>query len=432
MVGACIAIGDGKIAAIDPYDSEASDVIDVGDSVIMPGLVDSHVHLNEPGRTDWEGFEFGTRAAAAGGITTLIDMPLNSIPATTNSSSLELKRRAAVGKSYIDYGFWGGVIPNNFSELEGLVDAGVMGFKAFLIESGVSEFPMVTSATLEKAMPIIAKTGLPLLVHAELRGEVRPAAISRNYQSYLDSRPQSWEIAAVKLVSNLARETGCRVHIVHLSASDALAYIEQAKEEGLGITSETCPHYLSISSEEIEMGATHFKCAPPIREGINREKLWEGLERGVIDFIVSDHSPCTPALKRLDSGHFGEAWGGIAGLQLSLAVVWTEMKNRGFPISKLVRWMCYNPARFLGIEKIKGEIKLGMDADIVVWNPQNSFIVSREIIRHRHTLTPYEGKRLFGVVEKTFVRGVCIYDGGNYSRPIGLEIVRKNGFSKHH
>ncbi|MFM8269886.1 MAG: allantoinase AllB [Pseudomonadota bacterium] len=424
---ALIEIQDGQIAALLPYEHSVSgSLIDVGNKVVMPGIIDSHVHMNEPGRTEWEGIETATKAAAAGGITTLVDMPLNSIPPTTTVSALKLKRESAQKTAYVDYGFWGGVIPGNESELEPLVDAGVLGFKAFLIDSGVSEFPMSPPEVVEKSLPHLKKKGVPLLVHAELDLKNEAHSFStREYRDYLASRPDEWEVEAIRLMISLAKKIKTSVHIVHLSSAKALNDIRNAKNEGLPITVETCPHYLTLESEAIQEGATHFKCAPPIREKKNQDALWEGLKSGIIDFIVSDHSPCTPQLKKFETGDFDAAWGGIAGLQFSLPVVWTELTKRGFGIPELSFWMSERPARFLNLERKPGRIEVGADADLVVWDPKASFTLEPSQIYHRHTVTPYLGKTFQGRIEKTFVRGLCVYDSNKFIGPLGQEVRRK-------
>jgi len=411
---ATVIVCGGKIERVAEYGASSGLCeVDVGDSVVMPGLVDTHAHINEPGRTEWEGFETATRAAAAGGITTVIDMPLNSIPATTTLQALQAKADAARGLCAIDYGFWGGVVPGNARELAPMIDAGILGFKAFLIESGVAEFPMAREDDLREAMPILARAGVPLLIHAELEGETETASADpRLYKSYLESRPPDWEIRAVQMMIRLARETSCRVHIVHLSAAGALSDLKAARAAGIPISAETCPHYLTFTAEEIPDGATSFKCAPPIREAGNREKLWQGLIDQTIDFIVSDHSPCTPQLKSLETGNFEKAWGGIAGLQFSLPVVWTEMRARGLHLRQLTDWMSARTARFAGLRGRKGEFSPGFDADITVWNPDQAFRLESSQVKHRHSLTPYRGRSLYGVVQKTFVRGVLAFDSG--------------------
>lgn len=420
-------IENGKISKIsnsaDPnFDGQ---IIDVGDDVVMPGLCDTHVHMNEPGRTEWEGIETATKAAAAGGITTLVDMPLNSIPPTTSVEALELKRASAKKTAYVDYGFWGGVIPGNQKDLEPLIQSGVLGFKAFMIDSGVSEFPMATDSVLRESLPILAEHDVPLLVHAELESKVDVKHLSsRSYLHYLESRPQLWEVEAIRKIIRLAKETRARVHVVHLSASQALEDIERAKAEKVAITAETCPHYLTLNSEEIEDGATHFKCAPPIRENQNREHLWEGLNRGLISFIVSDHSPCTPQLKNRETGNFDTAWGGIAGLQFSLPVIWTEMVKRGLTLGHLSHWMSEATVSFLKIQGKPGRIVVGADADLVVWDPKAEFTLEESQIFHRHKVTPYLGRKLQGVVKRTFVRGEQIYGNGKVTSPLGREVKR--------
>ena len=415
---ATLVIHDGKIASIEIHGECAAlrhfapqEIYDAGNLVIMPGIVEAHAHINEPGRTEWEGFETATSAAAAGGITTVIDMPLNSIPPTTTLAGLQAKMDAAHGRCQIDYGLWGGVIPGNTNEYEAMVAAGVMGFKAFTCPSGVDEFPMATRADLERAMPILTSLDVPLLVHAELEGACASPQLgtTRHYRDYLASRPQSWEVEAIRMVIELAKKHGTRVHIVHLSAADALDDIARAKDAGIKLTVETCPHYLTLSSEEIADGATWFKCAPPIREAANQRKLWTALKSGLIDCVVSDHSPCTPQLKLIEDGDFGHAWGGIAGLQFSLSTVWTEARRAGHQITDLVGWMSAQTARLAGLHRRKGALTPGHDADFVVWDPEGQFTLTREIIRHRHKITPYEGKTLTGIVEATYVRGQLVY-----------------------
>lgn len=385
----------------------------------MPGLVDSHVHVNEPGRTEWEGFETATRAAAAGGVTTIVDMPLNSIPATTTSKAFEEKLAAAMGKCAVDVAFWGGVVPGNVNELGPLVEQGVRGFKCFLIESGVEEFPHVTAADLRIAMPELARLNSVLLVHAELEDDGAAASIAdqdpRDYGTFLRSRPRSMEDAAVALMVELCRETGAQIHIVHHSSSDSLDQLRAARSEGLPITVETCPHYLTFAAEEIHDGATHFKCCPPVRERENREKLWEAVADGTIDMIVSDHSPCTPELKRRDTGDFMDAWGGISALQFSLPVMWTNFRARGFGLTDLTRLMSEAPAKLAGLQDSKGKLAAGFDADIVVWDPDATFTVNPELVYHRHKPTPYSGREVYGRVEAVYVRGGVVYDRGDFA-----------------
>ncbi len=422
-----LVVRDGRVAEIGAWDQvpHGSTLVDVGESVLMPGIVDTHAHINEPGRTEWEGFVTATKAAAAGGITTIIDMPLNSLPPTTTLAALGIKSENARGKCAIDYGFWGGVIPGNAGELDRMIDNGAWGFKAFLCDSGVPEFPQSVEADLRAAMQILAKRNVPLLAHAELEVS-KPVAkgAAREYGTYLKSRPPEWELAAIRLLIQLARETGCRVHVVHLSASEALADIATARKDGVRFSAETCPHYLTLDAESVPDGATPFKCAPPIRGRENQAALWKGLEDGTLDLVVSDHSPCTPDLKRLDSGDFGAAWGGIAGLQFSLPVTWTKARERGTKLPTLVKWMAEGPAALAGIPR-KGSLAVGFDADMVVWNPAKRFLLTPDIVRHRHRVTPYAGKELFGVVEKTFVRGQLVWaEGQPDGAPRGQELKR--------
>jgi allantoinase len=430
---ASVHITRGYISAISIFEDVPSgcDLIEAApESIVMPGLVDTHVHVNEPGRTEWEGFETATRAAAAGGVTTIVDMPLNSIPATTTLAGLNEKLTAVEGKLTVDTGFWGGVVPGNTSELEKLWEAGVVGFKCFLIHSGVDEFPNVAAADLREAMPELARLGAPLIIHAEVPGPVEACCqsiadtSSRSYETFLRSRPREAENEAVALMINLARETGCRIHIVHHSSADALPVLRRAKSFGLPLTVETCPHYLHFAAEDIPDGATEFKCCPPIRERENREHLWEALRDGVIDFIVSDHSPCPPEMKLREQGDFMNAWGGISSLQLRLPIIWTDASARGFTIKQVVQWLCTGPARQVGFDVLKGSIKEGADADIVIWNPDAEFRVTPEMIYHRHKLTPYAGEVLRGVVEKTFLRGQIVYDGGVLDLRRGRRILR--------
>ncbi|EYF05670.1 allantoinase AllB [Chondromyces apiculatus] len=416
---AAVAIRGETIAAVlDPADIPPdARVIDVGDRVIMPGIVDTHAHINDPGRAEWEGFETATRACAAGGITTVVDMPLNSIPVTTTADALAQKLRAAEGRAFVDHGFWGGVVPGNDRDLEALVAAGALGFKAFLVHSGIDDFPMSTEADLRRAMPILAALKSPLLVHAEVEGAVADALASdprdpRSYATYLASRPPSWEVTAVRSMASLCREHGGPVHIVHLSAEGAIAEARAVRAEGLPFSIETCPHYLLLAAEEIPDGRTEYKCAPPIRERDNRERLWTALADGAIDLVVSDHSPCTPALKLPEEGDFMRAWGGIASLQLGLTLIWTEASRRGFGLRDMVRWMCEAPARLAGLAHRKGRIAPGFDADLVVWDPEANLTLDASRLHHRHPVTPYLGRSLLGQVQTTYLRGRPIYDAG--------------------
>jgi allantoinase len=430
---ATVHIRNGVIEAISGYNDIPSGkhIYDAGESVVMPGLVDTHVHINEPGRADWEGFETATRAAAAGGVTTLIDMPLNSIPATTTAAALEAKRSAARKKCRVNVGFWGGVVPGNAGELRALHRAGAFGFKCFLVPSGVSEFAHVSEDDLREALPTLAALDAPLLVHAELPGPIEGANKKlanldpAKYKTWLLSRPPSAETKAVEMMIRLAREFKTRVHIVHLSSELSARLIRRAKKEGVRITTETCPHYLFFSSASIRNGRTEYKCAPPIRDLRNNKSLWTALRKGAIDFVVSDHSPSPPAMKCLETGDFFKAWGGIASLQLGLPAIWTKMSARTDSLNHLVRWMCSGPAHLAGLEKHKGAIAVGYDADIVVWNPEKRFTVRPRMLQHRHKLTPYAKQSLRGVVEATFLRGEMIYDRGRFlGRPQGALLRR--------
>ena len=408
-VARCIGVRDGRIVVIEPIDAEldADEVVELGeDEVLIPGLVDTHVHVNEPGRTEWEGFATATRAAAAGGVTTIVDMPLNSIPPTVDVEALAVKRRVAADQAYVDVGFWGGAVPGNVPDLRGLHDAGVFGFKCFLLHSGVDEFPPLDPEGLELALKEIASFGAMMIVHAEDANAIDRAASPRgdNYVDFLSSRPRGAENLAIAEVIELARWTGCRVHILHLSSSDALPMIASARRDGVKLTVETCPHYLSFVSEEIPAGATQFKCCPPIREAANRELLWQGLADGVIDCVVTDHSPCTVDLKRFDIGDFGVAWGGIASLQISLSAVWSEAKRRGYTLNDVVRWMAENPAREVGLNT-KGHIALGYAADLAVFAPDEAFIVDVAKLQHKNPVSAYDGRPLAGVVRSTWLAG---------------------------
>ncbi len=419
-----VVMNDGLIRSILPYHISMDNVIDASDKVVMPGVVDPHVHINEPGRTEWEGFDTGTKAALAGGITTLVDMPLNSSPVTTTVDAFEKKLAAAHGKLHVNCGFWGGVIPGNQNDIQPLIDKGVLGFKAFLTHSGIDEFPNVTEEDLRKAMPVIAASGLPLLVHCELSDDINHGkGDPRSYKNYLRSRPRKWEDDAIALMIRLCEEFSCRVHIVHLSSSDSIEQIRKAKERGLPLTVETAQHYLFFD-DHIEDGWTPFKCAPPIREKENNDRLWEALKEGIIDFVATDHSPSTPAMKQLDSGDFMKAWGGIASIQLALPVLWTEARSRNCTISDVSKWLSFNPAYFTGLEK-KGKIDEGCDADLVIWDPDKIFIVTEEMILHRHKLTPYLMQALSGEVEQTFLAGEKVFDKGNMILNKGKVILRK-------
>ena len=416
VVPASIRVAGGRITRIEAYSAPAPPGVPIeeaGDSVVFPGLLDTHVHVNDPGRADWEGFETATAAAAAGGITTLIDMPLNSVPPTTTVEALREKLSVAAGRCAVDVGFWGGVVPGNGPELPGLRKAGAFGFKCFLAPSGVPEFPEMEVAELVPAMRRLALLESVLLVHAE-----DPARLlerdgpGRSYASYLASRPRSAENAAVAQMLDLCRETGARVHVLHLSSAEALAPLEKARREGLPVTVETCPHYLTFAAEDIPDGATPFKCAPPIRERENRERLWEGLRDGVIDMVVSDHSPCPPDRKKLESGDFFEAWGGISSLELTLSAVWTGASERGIDLTRVAEWMGAAPARLAGLGGSRGALAPGRDADFVVWDPEEIRAVDPALLQQRHKVTPYAGRRLQGIVRATWLRGEKIYERG--------------------
>ncbi len=409
---ASVHISGALITRLGAWDDvpAGSSLVDAGECIVMPGLVDTHVHLNEPGRSEWEGFETGTRAAAAGGVTTILDMPLNSIPATTNVQALEAKREAARGKTAVNVEYIGGVIPGNKGELEGLRDAGVRAFKCFLSPSGVDEFPAVTARDLREAFPVLARLGLPLMVHAEDPELLLPGrGSSRRYGDYLTTRPVAAERAAITLIAGLmAKHPTTRVHVVHLSSASSLDVVRTARARGLPMTVETCPHYLTFAAEDIPDGATEYKCAPPIRDLAERDALWDAVISGDIDVIASDHSPCPPEMKQTE-GDFFAAWGGIASLQLSLAAVWTGARARGLKPGRIAQWMSAAPARLAGLDKKKGAIAAGYDADIVLWDPDARFRVNAGELLHRHKVTPYAGREMFGKVSATYIAGQRIF-----------------------
>ncbi|MGX7674903.1 allantoinase AllB [Plantactinospora sp. DSM 117369] len=396
---AAICVRDGRIVRVAGYDAVPG--TDLGDLALLPGLVDTHVHVNEPGRTEWEGFVSATRAALAGGVTTIVDMPLNSVPPTVTVPALRAKRAAARGRCHVDVGFWGGAVPAHLAELPALHAAGVFGFKAFLVDSGVPEFPPLDPAGLGEAL---AAVDALFVVHAEDPARIGVAPPSARYADFLGSRPPAAERRAVEVVLETARRTGRRVHILHLSAADALPAVAAARSAGVRVTVETCPHFLTLEAAEIPDGATEFKCCPPIRDAANRAALWAGLADGLVDCVVSDHSPCPPALKRLDSGDFGAAWGGIASVQLGLPVVWTEARRRGHGLVDLLRWMARRPAEIAGLPG-KGVLRVGADADLVALDPDAEWTVEPARLLHRHPVTPYAGRRLAGVVRGTWLRG---------------------------
>jgi len=408
---ASVHVAEGRIVRVGGWEEAPPDisVVDAGESIVMPGLVDTHVHINEPGRTEWEGFETGTRAAAAGGVTTILDMPLNSIPATTTVDALEAKRQAARGKTVVNVEFIGGVVPGNVGELEALRDAGVRAFKCFLSPSGVHEFPAVGERDLRVAFPVLARLGLPLMVHAEDPACLLPGrGSSREYGDYLTTRPVAAERAAITLLTRLMARAPTPVHIVHLSSASSLDIVRTARARGLPLTVETCPHYLTFAAKEIPSGATEYKCAPPIRDKAERDALWEALIAGGIDLIVSDHSPCPPEMKET-GGDFFSAWGGIASLQLSLSAVWTGARARGLKPERIAQWMSAAPARLAGLQNRKGALAAGYDADIVLWDPEARFVVDPTELLHRHKVTPYAGRELYGKVLATYVGGRHIF-----------------------
>ncbi len=415
-----ILIADNGIEDVLPYEENThfNFVEDRNEQYIFPGLIDCHVHINEPGRTFWEGFDTATKAAAAGGITSLIEMPLNASPVTTTSENFHFKIRSAFGKLHVNCGFWGGLVPDNLKHLDALLEQGAFGLKAFLTHSGIDEFPNTDENHLRDALKILKKHGKPLLVHCELDAinadDKLLEANPRSYHAYLKSRPKSWENEAIKLVIKLCRETGARIHIVHLSSAEALDEIRKAKKDGFPITVETCPHYLIFNAEEIKDGQTQFKCAPPIRERENNELIWEAIKDGTIDFIATDHSPATPDLKEMESGDFRKAWGGIAGLQFLLPAFWTGARKRGIEVGEIVRLLSTNPAKFCGLDGKRGTIMRGHEADLMIWEPDSSFLVTEADIQHRHKVCPYTGMELFGKVKKTIVRGFDVYDDGRF------------------
>ena len=401
-----VGVRGGRIVAVAPAGAglPGREVVDLAaDEVLLPGRVDSHVHVNEPGRTEWEGFWSATRAAAAGGVTTIVDMPLNSVPPTVDVPALAVKRHAAEGECFVDVGFWGGAVPGNLGSLRPLHEAGVFGFKCFLVDSGVPEFPPLSPAEVERVMAELAAYDGLLVVHAEDAALIGSCS-GQHYRDFLGSRPPAAETRAIEGLLEAARRTACRVHVLHLSAAPAVPLLAAARADGVRVSVETCPHYLSFAAEEVRDGATEFKCCPPIREEGNRDALWSALADGVIDLVVSDHSPSTPDLKRLDSGDFGAAWGGIASLQVGLPAVWTGARSRGLGLGDVVRWMSAAPAGLTGLPG-KGAIAVGRDADLVAFAPDEPFVVDAARLRHRHPVTPYDGRELVGVVRRTWLRG---------------------------
>ncbi|MFT7839946.1 allantoinase AllB [Saccharothrix sp. BKS2] len=408
-----VGVAGGRVVAVADRLDAATVVELAPDEVLLPGLVDTHVHVNDPGRAEWEGFATATRAAAAGGVTTIVDMPLNSLPPTTTPAALAVKRAAALGRVHVDVGFWGGIVPDNADDLVALHEAGAFGFKCFLVHSGVDEFPHVSTDELRRALDRLAPLGALTVVHAEDPHEITEPG--PGYRAFLDSRPHRAEARAVDSVVELAARTGARLHVLHVSSRQALDRVREAKGRGLAVTAETCPHYLTFVAEEIADGATEFKCCPPIRDAANREQLWRALGEGLVDLVVTDHSPCTPELKR---GDFASAWGGVASLQLGLPAVWTQARRRGHGLTDVVRWMATNPADLVGLTA-KGRIAPGADADFAVFAPDEAFVVDRAALHHRNPVTPYHGRPLSGVVRRTWLRGQPVDD-----RPRGRLLTR--------
>jgi allantoinase len=419
---AALVVEDGKIVQVCAPEELAAgtEVMDFGQDVLLPGLVDTHVHINEPGRTEWEGYATATRAAAAGGFTTLVDMPLNCLPETTTVEALEIKRSAAAGQCVVDWAAWGGAVADNQEHLEGLAAAGVPGYKCFLIYPGCEGFTMIDLQQLEDALPHIAKTGLPLLVHAELAGPIDAVADSlkgkdwRKYSTYLASRPDEAELVAIEEMIRLCRKYRFKLHIVHLATAQALPMLRAAKAEGLPVTSECCPHHLHFAAEQIPDGATQFKCTPPIRSAANRDALWAGLREGVIDMIATDHSPCPAEMKRFGEG-FDVAWGGIPSLSTALPVVWTECVRRGCSLEELANWMSSGPAALAGLSARVGALAVGHDANFVVFDDAATFVVSEDRLHYKHKISPYMGETLTGVVKATYLRGEIVFDGAAFA-----------------
>jgi len=427
---AAILVEGEQIQAVVPpaHIPSGTNIRDFDDAAILPGLVDSHVHINDPGRTEWEGFGTATRAAAAGGYTLLVDMPLNCLPATTTVAALEAKRAAAQNNCWVDWAAWGGAVHGNHADIEALAGAGVLGFKCFLIHPGIDGFTMVGKEDLRKALPHLARTGLPLLVHAELAAPIEAATARlaaadwRCYATYLQSRPDEAELAAIRMMLSLCREYDFRLHIVHLSSGLALPDLRAARFEGLAVSLETCPHYLHLCAEDISDAATLCKCAPPIRSRENREALWQALRDEVIDLVATDHSPCPPAMKGLKEGNFRTAWGGISSLPVAIAVMWADASRRGFTLTDIARWMAEGPARLAGCAARKGRIDAGYDADLVIFDQDTTFQVTPERLHYRYPLSPYEGETLRGVVKATYLRGQCVFADDDFpGEPSGRE-----------
>jgi allantoinase len=429
--GALLVEGEKILSICQPSEIPANAVMhDCGNDALLPGLVDTHVHINQPGRTEWEGFRTATRAAAAGGYTTLVDMPLNCLPETTTVAALEEKRRAAQGECFVDWAAWGGAVADNQQHILPLACAGVRGFKCFLIYPGCDGFTMIDQQQLEFALPLIAESGLPLLVHAELAGPIDAAreelrnANWQRYATYLASRPDQAELKAIRLMIRLCRQYSFHLHIVHLSTALALEELHAARAEGLSITIETCPHYLHFVAEEIADGATLLKCAPPIRSRNNQQQLWHGLRDGIIDMIVTDHSPCPPAMKHAETGRFDLAWGGIASLSLALPIIHTECRGRGFTLDDIVRWMSSAPATLAGIGHRAGTLEADREANFIVFDTASEFTVTADKLHYRHAISPYLNETLRGVVQATYLRGEAVYRDDSFAQtPFGRELT---------
>jgi len=415
LTEATIYFGDKIENVVTGKPASFDNVRNAVDSIVMPGIIDIHVHVNEPGRTDWEGFDTATQAAAAGGITTIVDMPLNASPVTTTAENFRKKLSASENKLHVNVGFYGGIVPGNYHHIPELIEAGVCGFKAFLTHSGIDEFPNVIATDLDAAMPLLSKYNIPLLVHCELSDDVHGDHLNENptsYHAYLHSRPKEWEDKAVNLMIDLCQKHDCAVHIVHVSSSTALPLIEKAKASGLKITAETCPQYLLFDAASINDGETIYKCAPPIREKENNQKLKDALKKGVLDLIATDHSPAPPSLKEIQSGNFLKAWGGIAGLQFLLPASYTALQEQ-FSLEQFIPLLTEHPSKVLNLQNRKGFIKAGFDADIMIWQPSENFAVKEADIFHKHKISPYVSKQLYGRVQQTYVNGKLVFDNGN-------------------